>query len=155
MNSERKRSRLVSRRRALQLAGVGTAALAGCLGDGDDTTTEENGDENSGGDADASQTDTDGPDEEQTDGDSASEGDEADPGIETELPITGQQVPALADFDEAMVSFIEEFEIGAGVLGVARDGEVVLERGYGWADEAETTKRLPTPFSASGASRSH
>lgn len=124
MNSERKRSRLVSRRRALQLASVGTVALAGCLGDGDD----------------------DEPDEEQTDGDDAGESDEANPGIETELPITGQQVPALAGFDETMVSFIEEFEIGAGALGVARDGEVVLERGYGWADEAETTETAPDSF---------
>ena len=161
MNSKRVHSRPVSRRRALQLASAGTVVLAGCLGGGDDGTTDEdagedengnendgekqNGDESAGDDATATQVD-DEPDDKQTDEDDAGEGDEAGPGIETELPITGQQVPTLAGFDETMVSFMEEFEIDAGALGVARDGEVVLERGYGWADEAETTQTAPDSF---------
>jgi len=39
-----------------------------------------------------------------------------------------------AVFDSLIVDFMTRHEIEAGVLGVMRDGEVVHERGYGWAD---------------------
>jgi cysteine-rich repeat protein len=52
----------------------------------------------------------------------------------TGLPVSGTSVPALAAFDDAMVDFMETNGIEAGLLGVMKDGAVVLERGYGWED---------------------
>lgn len=57
---------------------------------------------------------------------------------ETERPVTGEFVPELLAFDEAVLSFMNDHEIPGGVLGVARDGDVVLERGYGYRDESMT-----------------
>ncbi len=54
------------------------------------------------------------------------------------LPISGIAVPALAPFDDAMTEFMETRGIEAGLLGVMKDGVVVLERGYGWQDAAHT-----------------
>jgi N-acyl-D-amino-acid deacylase len=51
-------------------------------------------------------------------------------------PITGQQVPELAALDEAMLSYMDERTVPTGALGVARDGEIVLQRGYGWQDRS-------------------
>jgi CubicO group peptidase (beta-lactamase class C family) len=52
------------------------------------------------------------------------------------LPVSGTAVPALTAFDDAMLEFMEAQGIEAGVLGVMKDGVVVLERGYGWKDAA-------------------
>ena len=54
------------------------------------------------------------------------------------LPISGTAVPALAPFDDAMTGFMESRGIEAGLLGVMKDGVVVLERGYGWQDAAHS-----------------
>ena len=54
---------------------------------------------------------------------------------ETDRPVTGEFVPELVAFDEAVLSFMNEHEIPGGVLGVSREREVVLERGYGHMDE--------------------
>ncbi|MEE3329405.1 MAG: serine hydrolase domain-containing protein [Myxococcota bacterium] len=54
------------------------------------------------------------------------------------LPISGTAVPELAPFDDAMTEFMESRGIEAGLLGVMKDGMVVLERGYGWNDAANT-----------------
>src|SRR5262249_25676803 len=51
-----------------------------------------------------------------------------------ELPATGQPVAALAGFDEAMRHFMRERGVRAGVLAVVKDGRLVLQRGYGYAD---------------------
>ncbi|MFP8877946.1 MAG: serine hydrolase domain-containing protein [Myxococcota bacterium] len=50
------------------------------------------------------------------------------------FPTTGTSVPALAPFDDAMTEFMDSRGIEAGLLGVMKDGVVVLERGYGWKD---------------------
>lgn len=59
------------------------------------------------------------------------------------LPVTGLAVPELAAFDEAMQNYMSERSIEAGLLAVMKDGVVVLERGYGWKDEAHTTQIPP------------
>jgi len=46
-------------------------------------------------------------------------------------------------FDEAMNGYIDDLDIPGGVLGVARNGEVVLQRGYGWVDDATDTETPP------------
>lgn len=51
------------------------------------------------------------------------------------LPISGNAVPELAMFDQAMIDFMAARNIRAGTLAVMRNGIVVLERGYGWQDK--------------------
>lgn len=59
----------------------------------------------------------------------------------TDLPLSGTTAPELAPFDDAMVEFMESKGIEAGLLGVMKDGFVILERAYGWHD-AEHTEAL-------------
>lgn len=59
------------------------------------------------------------------------------------LPITGRAVPELSAFDDAMLAYMAARSIEAGLLAVMKDGVVVLERGYGWQDEAHTTPLPP------------
>ncbi|MCH2173405.1 beta-lactamase family protein [Myxococcota bacterium] len=54
------------------------------------------------------------------------------------LPISGAAVPELTAFDDAMTHFMESKGIQAGLLGVMKNGWVVLERGYGWNDAAHS-----------------
>ena len=62
-------------------------------------------------------------------------------------PITGTAVPELAAFDVAVLKFMSERDIPAGVLAVMKDGKLVLSRGYGHLDR-ERTRPVPpdTPF---------
>ena len=63
-------------------------------------------------------------------------------GAEPSVPVTGEASESLKAFDEAMLEFMRKYEIQAGVLAVSKDGKLLLERGYGWADQARTK---PTP----------
>ncbi|MGQ0662050.1 MAG: serine hydrolase domain-containing protein [Pseudomonadota bacterium] len=53
-----------------------------------------------------------------------------------EPPVTGESVPALAAFDETMLAIMRKWGLPGGALAVARQGRLVLARGYGYADEA-------------------
>jgi WD40 repeat protein/serine/threonine protein kinase/CubicO group peptidase (beta-lactamase class C family) len=70
------------------------------------------------------------------------------------LPRSGPVVPALKEFDQAMISFMRERGIRAGSLAVHKDGRLVLTRGYGYADRGE---KLPvasdTPFRLASLSK--
>lgn len=59
------------------------------------------------------------------------------------IPVTGAAVPQLKAFDDAMVDFMLKRDIPGGTLVVMKDGHVVLERGYGWKDKAETVAMPP------------
>lgn len=48
------------------------------------------------------------------------------------MEATGTEVPALAGFDRAMMTYMRERDIEAGALCVMRGGKVVLSRGYGF-----------------------
>lgn len=63
------------------------------------------------------------------------------------LPVTGVEVPSLAAFDKAMLAYMKEREIEAGVLCVSREGKIVLSRGYGFLTR-DHAKKLPpdAPF---------
>lgn len=61
---------------------------------------------------------------------------------QTALPVSGVAVPELTAFDDAMVTFMDQKGIEAGLLGVMKDGVVVLVRGYGWMD-SESSEGLP------------
>jgi serine/threonine protein kinase/CubicO group peptidase (beta-lactamase class C family) len=60
-----------------------------------------------------------------------------------DLPMTGQRVPELAALDRVMQEFMGERRIRAGTLAVMKDGRLVLERGYGFADRMETQPIAP------------
>lgn len=102
---------------ASALTGIG---IAGCMGD--DTDDADDGTE-------PDDTDPEPDDENETD-------DEFEP----HLPTTGQEVPALAAVEEATLRYMESLELTAGALGISKNGEIVLERGYGWLDEDHTTE---------------
>lgn len=57
--------------------------------------------------------------------------------------MSGAGHPALVAVDEAMVRFMRENDIPGATVAIALDGEVVFERGYGWADEARTEAMRP------------
>jgi len=46
--------------------------------------------------------------------------------------ITGRGLPGLGDFDTAVMAFMQERAITCGSLAVARDGRLLLARGYTW-----------------------
>jgi len=49
-------------------------------------------------------------------------------------PITGLSAPSLEPYDRVMQRLMERYHIPGGALAVAKDGRLVLSRGYGWAD---------------------
>lgn len=59
------------------------------------------------------------------------------------LPIGGEPVPELTAFDWAMTAYMEANEISAGVLGVMKDGRIVMQRSYGWNDAEHTEPIRP------------
>lgn len=121
MPSERTRRRVL--RSAALAAGAGLAGCAESQTAGDGPTAN--------GTATASGTD-------------APSGTEAaDPtGDGPDRPVTGDEVPELAPLDEAVLGFATEREVPAAAAAVARDGEVVHQRGYGWRD-ADRTEAVP------------
>jgi N-acyl-D-amino-acid deacylase len=60
-------------------------------------------------------------------------------------PMTGDAVPELIAFDQQIAEIMEKWKIPGGQIAIARDGKLVMSRGYGYAD-AES-KRLVYPDS--------
>jgi len=52
----------------------------------------------------------------------------------SELPASGVAVPELAEFDRVVPELMRKWGIPGGALGVAKDGRLVLARGYGLAE---------------------
>src|SRR5262249_47688938 len=50
------------------------------------------------------------------------------------VPITGKAGSGLDHLDDAMLRILEKYGIPGGVLAIAKDGRLVLARGYGWAN---------------------
>jgi N-acyl-D-amino-acid deacylase len=50
------------------------------------------------------------------------------------LPTTGNYQPGMGWFDRAMIKLMEKWELPGGALTVISDGEIILARGYGFAD---------------------
>lgn len=123
----------MTRRRLVRAIGAGcSVVLTGCLSD---DSEKDSGDENSWGQGDNGENKRNTP----VSADEDTEGDKQ----EEELPITGEEVPELAAFDEMMVDFMNKRGVKAGALGVARDGDIVFERGYGWKDPNLSTPLDP------------
>lgn len=49
-------------------------------------------------------------------------------------PISGRYVPEFNWLDEETLEFMTEFGISGGIVGVAKDGCIVYQRGFGWHD---------------------
>ncbi|WP_135821653.1 serine hydrolase domain-containing protein [Halostella litorea] len=133
------RSGARSRRSLLAaLAAAGTAAVAGCSG-GDGTTTDA--DTTTAG---TTATTANPTSAETTAGDS-----------EPAMPATGDLPDELAGVDEAVRSFVADRGVTAAALGVSNDGEVVLERGYGWAGGEGSAPLSPdAPFRIASLTKS-
>lgn len=50
------------------------------------------------------------------------------------IPITGIEVPSLADLDRLMTNLMAQYGVIGGALAVAKDGRLVYARGFGLAD---------------------
>jgi len=59
------------------------------------------------------------------------------------IPVVGDFVPELQAFDDAIVDFMVANDIPAGTSVISKDGEIVLEHGYGWFDQARTIPMNP------------
>jgi len=59
-------------------------------------------------------------------------------------PLTGYSAPGLEGYDRVMTRLLEKYQIPGAALAVAKDGRLVLSRGYGWADVAAKEAVQPT-----------
>ncbi|SEV87139.1 serine hydrolase domain-containing protein [Halobacterium jilantaiense] len=60
-----------------------------------------------------------------------------------DYPATGDRVPELAPLDDAVREFAFEHDVPAATLAVAKDDDVVLERGYGYSDPGRSEQTPP------------
>lgn len=54
--------------------------------------------------------------------------------VHADQPITGTALPGLAAFDSAVIALLEKWKIPGASLSVAKDGRLMLARGYGYSD---------------------
>lgn len=50
------------------------------------------------------------------------------------IPISGRPVPTMSVFDSTMTSFMTNWSVEAGLVGIMRSNRVVYLRGFGWLD---------------------
>lgn len=62
---------------------------------------------------------------------------------DAQIPVTGPNVPDAAAFDDGVREMMKRFNVPGVGLAVARDGRLILARGYGYADFE--TKQLMQP----------
>jgi N-acyl-D-amino-acid deacylase len=60
--------------------------------------------------------------------------DDATPTSDSGTAPTGQSVPTLAGFDQAMTAQMSKWHLPGGQLALAKDGRLLFNRGYGLAD---------------------
>jgi len=53
---------------------------------------------------------------------------------DTSIPTTGDYQFSMGRFDRIMIQLIEKWDMPGGALAVVQDGEILLARGYGYAD---------------------
>lgn len=137
--------RRVGRRNLLQsLAVAGTLAVAGCSGSGGDKTTGEPPSETAAPTETATPTQSPTGTATPTETEATTETETTETGSPTaDRPTTGTLPAELEPIDAAFRSFVADNDVPGATLGVARNDEVLLERGYGWADEARTEPTRP------------
>jgi CubicO group peptidase (beta-lactamase class C family) len=60
-----------------------------------------------------------------------------------ELPVTGRALPGLAAFDSAVTTLLEKWKIPGASLAVAKDGRLIMSRGYGYSDMGQLRPVTP------------
>jgi CubicO group peptidase (beta-lactamase class C family) len=55
---------------------------------------------------------------------------------EAAIPISGKAGPGLEAFDEAMLKIMDRHGVPGAALAIAKNGKLVLAKGYGWANAA-------------------
>src|SRR5688572_7389635 len=75
---------------------------------------------------------------------SAQDGPTPVPAVAAALPMTGRAAPELAGLDAMMGALMTRWSLPGGQLAVARDGRLVLNRGYGLGDVEGNTPVEPT-----------
>ena len=76
------------------------------------------------------------------------------PSRKNDLHVQGEPVPALAAFDQAMLTFMRQREIEAGTLAISRNGKILYSRGYGHLDRAHKKPIPPdAPFRLASISK--
>jgi CubicO group peptidase (beta-lactamase class C family) len=56
------------------------------------------------------------------------------PQFDLPVPVKGQAGPGLEPFDTAMLQIMDRHGVPGAALAIARDGKLVLAKGYGWAN---------------------
>jgi CubicO group peptidase (beta-lactamase class C family) len=67
------------------------------------------------------------------------------------VPVSGDAGPGLEELDRAVLRVMQERHIPGASLAVAKDGALVLARGYGWADVAAREPVRPQTLFALGS----
>ncbi len=71
------------------------------------------------------------------------------------FPISGKEVKGLEPLDEGVIAIMRRHGIPGGALAVARDGKLVLARGYGWSNlETGEHVKPDTLFGVASVSKS-
>jgi len=52
----------------------------------------------------------------------------------TTIPTTGTAVPGVDAFDQAVMAFMRQWNVPGAVVAVAKDGKLLMARGYGYSD---------------------
>lgn len=60
-----------------------------------------------------------------------------------DLPVTGTALQGLTAFDSAVISLLEKWKIPGASLAVAKDGRLILARGYGYSDVGQMKPVTP------------
>jgi CubicO group peptidase (beta-lactamase class C family) len=60
-----------------------------------------------------------------------------------DVPTTGLTVDRLRPFDDLMLQILQEHDVPGAALAVAKDGELLLDRGYGWSDRESRQAMQP------------
>lgn len=110
------------RRLLLSVATTGSVLLAGCLSNDD---SSESSDDQS--DSDDSPPGNDGTEESE----------------EQQRPVSGTTTNGLVQLENAVHEYMNHSDIEAGALAVIHDGDVLAERGFGWADRQQTEEVEP------------
>jgi N-acyl-D-amino-acid deacylase len=60
------------------------------------------------------------------------------------VPVSGKAGPGLEPIDESMLDIMERHGIPGAAFAIARDGKLLLAKGYGWADVTTGAPTTPT-----------
>jgi CubicO group peptidase (beta-lactamase class C family) len=58
-------------------------------------------------------------------------------------PVTGTALPGLSAFDSAVIALLSKWKLPGASLAVAKDGRLVLARGYGYSDVGQMKPVTP------------